>query len=240
MSDFSDTNWADSEFAREYLDNAEAYVPFRQEMLKVLGLYYRNFLLGANPRSVLDLGCGDGILSLIVLGLDENASVTLVDGSQEMLDQAAERLGPQGNLNYLRFSFQELVRDDPLESSFDLVMSSLAIHHLNGEDKTSLYKYIFSRLKPAGHFINIDVVLAPTGELENWYMQVWEEWIVRRKSEGKTDRDFTDIVRRYQENPDNVPDTLSFQLKELERIGYVQVDCFYKHGVFVIFGGRKT
>lgn len=239
MRDFSDTNWADSEFAREYLDNAEAYVPFRQEMHKVLGLYYRNFLLGEAPKSVLDLGCGDGILSLIVAGLDENASITLVDGSQEMLDRAAERLGPQGNFTCLRSSFQELAKNDPLEGSFDLVMSSLAIHHLNREDKTSLYKYVFSCLKPGGHFINIDVVLAPTDELENWYMQVWEEWIVRRKAEGKTDRDFTDIVRRYHENPDNVPDTLSFQLKALEETGYAHVDCFYKHGVFVIFGGRK-
>lgn len=92
MCDFSDTNWADSEFAREYLDNAEAYVPFRQEMLKVLGFYYRSFLPGEAPKSVLDLGCGDGILSLTVAGIDENALITLVDGSQEMLDRAAERL----------------------------------------------------------------------------------------------------------------------------------------------------
>ena len=239
MTDFSDTNWADSEFAKEYLDNAEAYVPFRQEMLKVLALYYRNFILEKESRCVLDLGCGDGVLSRIVLGLDEKASITLVDGSQEMLDQAAERLGSQANLSYLESSFQDLVKNDPIEGFFDLVMSSLAIHHLSGEDKVSLYEYIYGRLNPGGYFINIDVVLAPTDELEAWYMQVWEEWIERRKAEGKTDRDFSDIIRRYKENTDNVPDTLSFQLKTLEKIGFAQVDCFYKHGVFVIFGGRK-
>lgn len=239
MSNFSDTNWADSEFAKEYLDNAEAYVPFRQEMLKVLALYYRSFLLGKESRNVLDLGCGDGILSRIVLGLDEQASITLVDGSQEMVDAAADTLGKQKNLSYFRSSFQELVKDDPIKDSFDLVMSSLAIHHLSGDDKVSLYEYINNRLSPGGHFINIDVVLAPTEELEDWYMQVWEEWIVRRKAEGKTDRDFTDIIRRYKENADNIPDTLSFQLNALEKIGFAQVDCFYKHGVFVIFGGRK-
>jgi len=239
MSNFSDTNWADSEFAKEYLDNAEAYVPFRQEMLKVLALYYRDFLMGKESRNVLDLGCGDGILSRIVLGLDEKATITLVDGSQEMVDAAADKLGKRKNLSYFRSSFQELVKGDPIEDSYDLVMSSLAIHHLSGDDKVSLYEYIYNRLNPGGHFLNIDVVLAPTEELEDWYMQVWEEWIVRRKAEGKTDRDFTDIIRRYKECEDNVPDTLSFQLNALEKIGFVQVDCFYKYGVFVIFGGRK-
>lgn len=240
MSDFSETNWADSEFAKEYLDNAEAYVPFRQEMLKVLGLYYRSFLMGNNSRKILDLGCGDGILTRVILDIDAGASVTLVDGSQEMLDTAAERLGSRSKLNFVRSSFQELVKDDPIKDSFDMVMSSLAIHHLSPGDKASLYQYIHQRLKAGGHFINIDVVLAPTQELEDWYMRVWEEWILGRRAEGKTDRDFTDIVRRYKQNPDNVPDTLSFQLETLERVGYGQVDCFYKHGVFVIFGGRKA
>ena len=49
--------------------------------------------------------------------------------------------------------------EDPLpEGSFDLVVSALAVHHLEGTGKANLFRRIASRLDPAGRFVLADVV----------------------------------------------------------------------------------
>ena len=49
--------------------------------------------------------------------------------------------------------------EDPLpEGSFDLVVSALAVHHLEGTGKADLFGRIASRLDPAGRFVLADVV----------------------------------------------------------------------------------
>ncbi len=40
-------------------------------------------------------------------------------------------------------------------------------------------------------------------------------------------------------NPDNIPDTLESQLEALKDIGFNNVDCFYKYGIFALFGGSR-
>ncbi len=239
MTEFDGTRWADPDFIKEYLDNAEAYVPFRHTMLEVLRLFYLHFIKGNGVKKILDLGCGDGVLADVLLRVDGGVRATLVDGADEMLKKARERFSGNENVEYICASFQEVVAGDLLSADFDLAVSSLAIHHLEPEQKEALFRYVFSCLNSGGYFVNIDVVKGPTDELEDWYMEVWKEWTEERKRAGKTDQDFSDIIRRYQENEDNRPDTLEFQLESLRKAGFCQVDCYYKYGVFAIFGGMK-
>jgi tRNA (cmo5U34)-methyltransferase len=36
-----------------------------------------------------------------------------------------------------------------------------------------------------------------------------------------------------------MPDTLAAQLNALQTIGFEDVDCFYKYGIFTMYGGKK-
>jgi tRNA (cmo5U34)-methyltransferase len=50
---------------------------------------------------------------------------------------------------------------DPLpEGSFDLVVSALAVHHLDGAGKADLFARVADRLRPGGRFVLGDVVVA--------------------------------------------------------------------------------
>ncbi|NOY86653.1 MAG: class I SAM-dependent methyltransferase [Deltaproteobacteria bacterium] len=239
MADFSDSNWADSEFSREYLDHAEAYLPFRGVMIDLMRSHCLHFIKGQGKVRLLDLGCGDGIITHAVSAGIQDLEATLVDGSRDMLDLASERFSGREGFSFLKASFQELGSGDLLQFHFDLVVSSLAIHHLDAAEKESLYRNIFGWLRGGGHFINLDSILGPSAELEDWYMVLWKEWIDQRRAEGKTDRDYSDIIRRYKENPDNRPDPLFSQMAALKKTGFEQVDCYYKYGAFAVFGGRK-
>lgn len=240
ITEFKRSRWANAEFSREYRDNADIFVVERSRLLEIMKSFYRYFIGDSKKNNVLDLGCGDGILTHNLLEIDNTISATLVDASDDMLNKANERLHGFENINFIRASFQEILEKDILQQKFDFIVSSLAIHHLTMNEKRDFFKKIYSHLHPGGYFMNIDVMLAPTDALEQWYMQMWREWIDERKTSlGIEGNIFDDITRRYKEFDDNKPDTLDDQLSALRDIGFKEADCFYKYGVFAVYGGRK-
>jgi tRNA (cmo5U34)-methyltransferase len=240
MSDFTKSLWTDPVFSREYLDNAEAYVPYRETMLSVLVSFYRHFLGGVSGKRILDLGSGDGIIAEALKSSDPDTSVTLVDGSEDMLARARNRFAGIEGTSFIRASFQQLMAEDVLlDQLFHLVVSSLAIHHLPSREKRDMYSYIIDHLLPGGYLLHLDTVLAPTNDLEDWSMALWQDWVDRKREAGQTDQDFSDITRRYQGNSDNQPDTLKFHLEALSDMGFTQIDCLFKYGTFAVWTGRK-
>ncbi len=240
MTDFRQTNWAKAEFGQQYRDNADIYIVERKRMFGILKSFYTHFISGKAQTHILDLGCGDGIVSRELLKIDDSISAILIDGSGDMLNKAKERLRDFKNADFIKASFQEIISGDIIKGEFDFIFSSLAIHHLVMNEKIHLFEKIYSLLNMNGYFLNIDVVLSPAETLEQWYLELWKDWIDQRKAFLGIHGDYyNDIIRRYKDNRDNKPDTLDNQLNALKEIGFKDVDCFYKYGIFTIYGGRK-
>ncbi len=194
-------------------------------------------LLSRQPN---DVGCGDGIVTSAIAEIDPRVAATLVDGSPDMLTKARQRLKRLRHTQYIRLSFQEMLRREVVHGPFDFIASSLAIHHLPFIEKAALFEKIFGLLKPGGYFVNIDVVLAPTGPLEQWYLSLWKDWIDERAWDlGMQDDRLNSIIRQYKDADENKPDTLGRQVNALQQIGFTDVDCFYKQGIFSIYGAKK-
>jgi tRNA (cmo5U34)-methyltransferase len=239
MSQFEKTRWADDQFVQEYRDDAGIYLPYRKQCFEIVKSSVHFFFTGNQRLRVLDLGCGDGLFVQELLQSCKVEKVVLLDGSGEMLASAQKRLAGVNGLEFVRASFQELHEGDPLVGQeFDFIFSSLAIHHLILEQKGQIYSYAFNHLAPTGLFLNYDIVMAPTQELEAWSMFLWRLWI-----EGHPDQEgaarLRDIPEKYKANSDNIPDSLDAQLDLLREIGFGWVDCFYKYGAFTLFGGRR-
>jgi len=106
------------------------------------------------PR-VLDLGAGTGSTTRAVIDAHPDARVVLVDENPGMLAVATDLLAP-ANIE------QVVVADlsDPLPvGPFDLVVSALAIHHLDGAAKRALFANVHDRLGAGGRFAMADVVV---------------------------------------------------------------------------------
>jgi tRNA (cmo5U34)-methyltransferase len=240
MTEFEKSNWAKPGFSQGYRDNADIFIVNRKRMLAILQSFYVNFVKIGKQKTMLDLGCGDGIVTAAIADIDPSISATLVDGSSDMLKRAEEQLAELKNVRFVLASFEHLLREDSTGGLYDLIASSLAIHHLTFADKTTLIRYAYEHLKPGGYFVNIDVVLAPSDPLEQWYLILWREWIRERKrSLGLEEGRFEDVIEGYKDNKDNKPDTLSRQIDALRSAGFKDVDCYYKYGIFTIFGGKK-
>jgi tRNA (cmo5U34)-methyltransferase len=110
---------------------------------------------GAGPLRTLDLGAGTGSTSLAVLRARPAARLVLVDENPGMLAVARDVL-PATNVE------DAIVADlsDPLpEGPFDLVVSALAIHHLDGQAKQALFARVHASLRAGGRFVMADVVV---------------------------------------------------------------------------------
>jgi tRNA (cmo5U34)-methyltransferase len=240
MTEFDKTQWAKPEFTQEYRDSADVYIVERKRLLEILKSFYKNFIGNKPESNILDIGCGDGIVIYELLKIDHSIRGTLIDGSEDMLNKAKDRLKDFVNLHFIQGSFQEILNKNTTLQSYDFIVSSLAIHHLTMAEKTALFRTIYSHLNVNGYFLNIDVILAPSDALEQWYLLLWKQWIDERKSFlGVEDNNYDDIIGRYKDNTDNKPDTLDAQIKALQTIGFKDVDCFYKYGIFTMYGGKK-
>lgn len=238
MSKFAKSRWSDSQFSQNYRDEADVYLPFRQQFIDITKSLYGHFLKGNSTVSVLDLGCGDGLFIQELLKTFSPTRLTLVDGSDEMLAAAKKRLAEKPNINFIQASFQDLVEGELLDESFDFIYSSLAIHHLPFGEKKQLYAYIHKLLSANGHFVHYDAVVPPSDKIEKWYLALWRQWIEEHPAKEMRQK-LLGIPEQYKENQDNVPDTLGSQLQALEEIGFKEVDCYFKYGIFSLFGGVK-
>ena len=86
----------------------------------------------STSHNVLELGTGTGETALRVLARNPGAQWTGIDASEAMLTQARQRL-PSADLRVGRL-------EDPLpDGPFDLAVSCLVVHHLDGEAKRDLF-----------------------------------------------------------------------------------------------------
>ena len=104
-------------------------------------------------RRILELGSGSGETTRRVLAAHPDAQLVGIDASEEMLAAARETLaGAPATLRAARL-------EDPLPSGpFDLVVSALAVHHLDGPGKADLFARIARTLAPDGRFVLADVI----------------------------------------------------------------------------------
>jgi tRNA (cmo5U34)-methyltransferase len=122
---------------------------------------------GVDAETVLELGVGTGETALRVRALHPGARWTGVDASEPMLDRARGAL-PDADLRQGRL-------EEPLPPGpFDLVVSALAVHHLDGAGKRDLFARVGAALRPHGVFVLGDVVVPDRPE----DAQIEIDWVV--------------------------------------------------------------
>src|SRR3954465_4050838 len=108
---------------------------------------------GSDATAILELGTGTGETARAVLDKHPQAHLTTIDGRPRMV-----RVGRENPpAHRVRVVLGRL--EDPLPAGpFDLVVSALAVHHLEGEGKADLYRRVAAVPVPAGGFVLLRLV----------------------------------------------------------------------------------
>ncbi|HMK54056.1 MAG TPA: class I SAM-dependent methyltransferase [Methanobacteriaceae archaeon] len=217
----------------KFSEGAEKYDRQRKHVIPCLEDLYRIITDLANINNpqpkILDLGAGTGLLTSYLYKKYPKGNFTLVDLSENMLSIAQDRFKNSPNFSYVVADYLKY----DFEGYFDLVISSLSIHHLEHEDKKFLYHKIYKHLEFGGIFLNGDQVLGPTLANEDEYQRNWMEKIdVGTLSEGEKKSIYD---RMALDNPATLEDNLNW----LKKIGFRDVDVFYKYYNFCIIYGKK-
>lgn len=137
-------HWDPETYLAEMLDEIPAYGELQEQAAAATE--------GVRASEILELGVGTGETARRVLERHAGARLTGIDSSPEMLGRAREAL-PGADLRVGRL-------EDPLPAGpFDLVVSALAVHHLDGEGKRELFRRVAAVVRPGGRFVLADVVV---------------------------------------------------------------------------------
>jgi ubiquinone/menaquinone biosynthesis C-methylase UbiE len=102
--------------------------------------------------SVVDFGCGTGLLAIQLR--PHVGSITGVDSSQGMLDVFRSKIAELG-LSDVDTMLVDLDADDTLTGSYDLVFSSMTLHHVSQVEP--LLGQFFGVTAPGGHLCIADL-----------------------------------------------------------------------------------
>lgn len=134
-----------------YLDLIRADVPAYDELQDRVAAA----TVGVDARRILELGVGTGETARRLLDSHPRVRLTGIDASAAMLERARAEL-PAERIDALAVSRLE----DALPAGpFDLVVSTLVVHHLDAAGKQDLFRRVAAVLRPGGRFVLGDVVV---------------------------------------------------------------------------------
>jgi SAM-dependent methyltransferase len=157
-------------FARwEAMQNC--YVPHRLYRFELM------LRLADLPREeevhILDLGCGPGSLSFHALRYYPNARITAADFDPVIL-AVGRGVSESDRIQFVQTDFRDTDWWEPYEDTFDLVMSSTALHWLSVENLKRLYERTYRALKPGGWFFNSDHIASDNPDVQAYYRKLLE------------------------------------------------------------------
>jgi SAM-dependent methyltransferase len=207
------SEWQTLDHALKYLSRADK-LPHRTEGEKALLEQ-----IPPNAKRVLDLGTGDGRLLALVKLQNPDIEGIGIDFSEHMLSQAKKRFANDKRVTLVKHDFSAPLPVADL-GSFDVIVSSLAIHHLFDRRKKQLYAEVFDLLKSKGVFCNLEHVASPTQNVHLKFLAAigWAP---------------------ETEDPSNKLLDVETQLRWLRQIGFVDVDCYWKWLEVALLAGFK-
>jgi len=213
------------EEAKEFDQIIQKLIPNYNEMIAALVSVIS--FPKAHAFTMIDLGCGTGTVSKAVKDSFPNAEITCVDIAGSMLEIAQDKIS--GNVSCIQADFYSF----DFMRKFDLIVSSLALHHLKtDDDKLRFYKKIHAALNPGGMFINIDVVLGSDESLQNVYMKKWRTFMAKNVSDEEIENKW--LPNYYAEDK---PTKLTTHLDMLKKCGFSVIDVVYKYYNYAVYCG---
>jgi tRNA (cmo5U34)-methyltransferase len=209
--------WSNVHHATAYLNIVDT-VPHRTEGEAVLLEH-----IPINAKKVLDLGTGNGRLLKMIKANRPNIKGVGLDISPTMIRVAQKSFAADKSIKIIEHDLNNSLLPLSKLGTFDVIVTSLTIHHLTHKCKRSIYEEIFSLLNRGGIFCNLEHVDSPTSNLHEHFLDSIGDRIASFARDEYSDRLLS----------------LETQLDWLRQIGFVDVDCYWKWPELALIIGIK-
>lgn len=228
----------DPQMAARY-ERTGGFAPIHKR--KLLDVVCSLLVVATPPHSkLLELGAGTGSFTAHVVATDHFGRIVVTDGAQSMLDVARTKL--QGSRAMLQFEVVDLESawtDAVIDSPYDAVTSTIAIHHV--QNKQRLFAQVLRILRPGGVFIFGDHM--DGGTPLTHYLVGRERALVRLgREENFTEaeiRKAIEIDDHRQIGEGNRCETVARYVAYLTACGFQDVDCLWRDFWLAAFIARK-
>lgn len=227
-----------------YRQLAHVAVPARVEQMAAL-LTLIPFAPDAAFKGV-ELASGEGQLADALLSLFPKAKLTALDGSESMRQATAGRLARHGGRGTV--AAFDMAKSDWYDSlsGADVVLSSLCVHHLTGDEKRALFTAVSGRLSARGALLIADIIRPQRGEARELFAATWDASVAVQSQALAGDDSLARLFNAEEWNwyrhpdPFDKPSPLYDQLHWLHQSGFRLADVFWMQAGHAVYGGYKT
>ncbi|MDD1728486.1 MAG: class I SAM-dependent methyltransferase [Methanospirillum sp.] len=183
------------------------------------------------PISILELGSGTGYATSKICAANPQALITCIDHSPDMIRCASQK--PE--LNAVAIIEQD-IRDPWPATKYDVIMTTLCLHHIPEKDRLVLLKRIYEALSPNGKFICGDIIRPDSLEVEAIYQDRWVSWMSQA---GMTTEESDKMIHSRNENFPDMETVPGFYNK-IKDAGFPRVLMPYKNEIAAVFVGYRS
>lgn len=234
------SKWLTKKLSETFSEGVRGAIPGANLQLEIITKLVS--VWSPSPSTILDLGCGDGILGRMLLAKYLAAHTVFADFSEPMLEKVRQKIGDSKMATVIQidFSTPDWTNAVKAHTPFDIIISGFAIHHQPDDRKKALYAEIYNLLKEGGIFLNLDQVRSETSVISEIFDSFFLENIRQALQNSGQNVMMNQIVKAYYEDKkENIPAPVEQQCKWLRSIGFKEVDCFFKTFELALFGGQK-
>lgn len=208
--------------AKEYDSKRKNFIPCLDDYYQNTTKFIANSIL--EPKNILDLGAGTGLLTYYWYQQFPNSNYLLVDIADEMLEVAKKRFNNLNNFNYI---INDYSKELP-KGEFDCIISGLSIHHLTHENKKDLFKRIYDKLPKNGIFVNYDQFCGNTKKITQYFDSYWINNL------RKTNLTNIDIEKWEERRKLDIECSVEDELKMIKECNFNDVNCVYLNQKFAV------
>ncbi|MCP4539329.1 MAG: class I SAM-dependent methyltransferase [Chloroflexi bacterium] len=207
-----------SEYDRKVRQTIPFYETIHQQVLDTIRS------IQPDVNSWLDTGCGTGYLAELALALFPNTHFILTDPSEEMLQQAKNRLrgASKGRVKYLQPVASQGLTSQIEKASCQTVTAIQCHHYLHPPEREKAIESCYRVLKSEGLFIASENIAPSTSSGIKVGLERWGRF---QTEAGRSPSTVASHLKRF--NVNYFPITVDEHVKLLKATGFRVVETFW-------------
>ncbi len=187
------------------------------------------------PIWVLEIGCGTGHTSRLILDADPRIRLSAVDKSRGMVEKAEATLSDwryRERVNVWHGDMRDIL---PRLIKFHFVLSAFTFHNFPPAERADVFRLAASKLLPGGLFLNGDKIAL---DKKSEYLWTWQRVLKRLEIIKDTHPEAYAFWKKHEEDDDRIRLTERGHRLHLKKAGLSEVVLTDRVGMNAVVYGK--